>query len=621
MSLIRIRDLSFGTKILLYGSGASLFSLVLAMAAILLYDSAEFRNAFVDRISARADILSRSSASALVFKDPASAARSLTDLKMQKDVTAACVYDGSGIVFAQFKQEGISYVCPSAPASPTYEFREGRLDVFRYIKFKDKVVGMLHIRANPYELQLRFRRYLGISVIVLIVSFLAAVLLALLLKRALIRPVQELLSVAENVSKNNYAVQAKKFASDELGTLADAFNQMIQRVRLREEERDAAEAELKESEEKLNSLFTSLTEMVVMHDLVLDASGEAIDYRIIDCNKVFTEFTGIRKEDAVGKLASEVYKTDPPPYLEKYAKVGLEGAPHEFTTYYQPLDKHLMISVVSPHSGKFATITTDISPMMQAQELLVEKNKEMESYLYVASHDLRTPLVNIQGFSQRLKKQADSIKNLFADQTLEPEVFDQLGIITNKDMPKTLSFVVSNIEKMDSLINGLLQLSRTGRVELRVQKIDMNELIAEVLKSLDFQIKEAQCDIRVESLPYCYGDAALLDQVFTNIISNALKYSDSERALKITVDAKLAYNRVVYNIRDTGKGITNKLLGKIWDIFYRVDPRSEKSGEGIGLSVVKRIVEKHKGKVWAESEVNKGSVFHVELSNRSFTEF
>jgi len=259
------------------------------------------------------------------------------------------------------------------------------------------------------------------------------------------------------------------------------------------------EEALKESEEKLNALFSSLTEMVVMHELVLNDSGEAIDYRIIDCNKVFTEFTGIPKEDAVGKLASEVYQADPPPYLEDYAKVGLSGDAHEFTSFHPSLNKHLMISAVSPQIGKFATITTDITPMMQIQEMIVAKNKEMESYLYVASHDLRTPLVNIQGFSQRFEKQADLIKKLMADEKLKPEILHQLANITDENIPKILHFINSNIEKMDILINGLLQLSRTGRVEMTIQKIDMNRMFKKILQRLDYQIKESQCEIHIDS--------------------------------------------------------------------------------------------------------------------------
>ena len=386
-------------------------------------------------------------------------------------------------------------------------------------------------------------------------------------------------------------------------------------------ERKLVQVELSESEEKLNALFASLTEMVVMHELVLNDAGEAINYRIIDCNRAFTEFSGISKEDAVGKLATDLYQTDVPPYLEEYSKVGLSGEPHEFNTFYAPLEKHLMISVVSPQLGKFATITTDITPMMQIQEMIIAKNKEMENYLYVASHDLRTPLVNIQGFSQRLKKQTDSIKTLTSDKNIEPEILHQLANITDENIPKTLNFIHSNIEKMDTLINGLLQLSRTGKVVMNIQKIDMNTLFTKILKRLDFQIKEAQCEIHIDSLPVCYGDAELLDQLFVNIISNALKYHDVERTLKITVEAKFSYNKVVYTIKDTGKGISQRQLHKIWDVFYRIDPKSDKAGEGLGLSLVKRIAEKHKGKVWAKSEENKGSVFHVELLNSIFTQF
>ena len=271
-------------------------------------------------------------------------------------------------------------------------------------------------------------------------------------------------------------------------------------------------------------------------------------------------------------------------------------------------------------NGMVTAIGTDITDMMQVQEAIMAKNKEMENYLYIASHDLRSPLVNIHGFSQRLKKQADSIKMLFEDKTLEPETLLKLNTITDEDIPKTLNFVLSNIEKMDILINGLLQLSRTGRIKMNIQKINMNAVFSKILHNLDFQIKEAQCNILIDTLPECYGDPELLDQLFENIISNALKYSDSERPLEITINATKEHNKVVYTIKDNGKGMAQKYLEKIWDIFYRVDPRSGKTGEGIGLSLVKQITEKHKGKVWVNSEENKGSIFYIELHNRIFSE-
>ena len=108
-----------------------------------------------------------------------------------------------------------------------------------------------------------------------------------------------------------------------------------------------AELALRESEEKLSTLFNSMTEMVVMHELVFDENGDAIDYRILDCNKTFTSITGIEKESAVGRLATEVYGIETAPYLQEYANVALNGSSLEFNTYYPPLDKYFLISKIN----------------------------------------------------------------------------------------------------------------------------------------------------------------------------------------------------------------------------------------------------------------------------------
>ncbi len=291
-ALPSLRDLSFGKQLVLYGSGLSLLSLVLAMAAILLYDAMEFRKAFVKRISERADILSRSCATALVFQDPASAERALADLNVKQDVTAACVYDGDGVVFAQFQQKGSAYAFPPLPASPMHAFGEGHLDVFRRIQFKAEAVGMLHIRANPYELRLRFQRYRSISLAVLLVSFLASVALAMWFKRALLRPIQALVEVAKRVSTtSDYAVRARKFTNDELGLLADSFNHMLMTVQQRE---TAARLSAK----RYQQLFEHSTDGI----LILDAeSGE-----VVDVNPCLINLLGYSHEVFLGKQLWEI---------------------------------------------------------------------------------------------------------------------------------------------------------------------------------------------------------------------------------------------------------------------------------------------------------------------------
>ncbi|MFZ4726280.1 MAG: PAS domain S-box protein, partial [Paludibacter sp.] len=150
-------------------------------------------------------------------------------------------------------------------------------------------------------------------------------------------------------------------------------------------ERKNAEQALKESEEKLSTLFSSMTEMVVMHQMIYNENGEAINYLITDCNKAFTDITGIRKEDAVGRLSTEVYRIETAPYLKEYANVCATGKSFDFNTYFAPMEKYFLISAVSIGNNRFSTISTDITTNEQIHEIIKEKNKELENYIYVAS--------------------------------------------------------------------------------------------------------------------------------------------------------------------------------------------------------------------------------------------
>ncbi len=363
-----------------------------------------------------------------------------------------------------------------------------------------------------------------------------------------------------------------------------------------------------------------MTEMVALHELVFNNGGEVINYRITDCNNSFTEVTGIQKTDAIGRLATDVYQIETPPYLEEYTRVAQTGEPFDYTTYFAPLDKHFMISAVSPKKNHFATITTDITLIKQVQDAISAKKVELENYLFIASHDLRSPMVNIQGFSQRLQKQTDKIKTILEGCMLEEEIRKNLIEITNEGLPKTINFILSNTNKMDSLINGLLQISRTGRIKMVIQKINMNHLCKNILANNNFQISEISAKVIVDDLPDCYGDENQLNQLFSNIIGNALKYRDNTKQLVINISGHMQYSKVTYRIKDNGIGIPQKYLEKIWDIFFRVDSNSSEAGEGIGLSLAKRITDKHNGKIWVESEEGEGSTFYVELQKNEFTE-
>ncbi len=380
------------------------------------------------------------------------------------------------------------------------------------------------------------------------------------------------------------------------------------------------EEALRESEEKLNTLFSSMTEMVVLHELVFDEKGEAVNYRITDCNNAFTAITGIEKSDASGKLATDVFQTGTAPFIDEYARVATTGVPYEYTTYFEPLDKYFSVSAVSPKKNNFATITTDITGIREIQNEIFAKNEELENYLYIASHDLRSPLVNIQGFSRRLQKHADSIKTIITDSSISPGIKSDLDHIIDEDIPKSLKFIFASVTKMDTLLAGLLHLSRTGRTLMSIKKIDTSQLLHTIIGNYNFQLTELNAIVNISDLPPCYGDENLLNQLFSNIIGNAIKYRDKSRQLIIEITAGIEYRRVVYSMRDNGSGIDQRHLEKIWDIFYKVDSSQPDTGDGLGLSIVKRIAEKHNGRVRVESEPGKGSTFFVELQRFEFTE-
>lgn len=243
---------------------------------------------------------------------------------------------------------------------------------------------------------------------------------------------------------------------------------------------------------------------------------------------------------------------------------------------------------------------------------LKAKNSELEQVVYVASHDLRTPLVNIDGYSRELsyclrdlsRELEEGFPAVMSSETVKNTV--------RKDIPEALRFIQTSAAKMDKLLSGLLRLSRTGRAALEIKPLDMNGLVANVIDSTEFKIREAGAKVEVADLPSCVGDAVQVNQVFSNLIDNALKYLDPERPGLIRVSGWRKNGFCVYCVQDNGMGIKTDHLKKIFEIFHRLDP-GQGTGEGLGLTIVRRIMDRLGGSIWAESTAGEGSCFYLTL--------
>jgi chemotaxis family two-component system sensor kinase Cph1 len=268
---------------------------------------------------------------------------------------------------------------------------------------------------------------------------------------------------------------------------------------------------------------------------------------------------------------------------------------------------------------QYIAIRTDVTARKRNEEQLkrlarelAEKNKDLESVVYIVSHDLRAPLVNIQGFGKQLERACDKIKAVASRLPADTKAAASLKQPVNVAIPQALRFIQAGITKMDALLDGFLRFSRLGRTALTIAPLDMNGMLSAITASMQFQINQANAKIRIETLPPCLGDNTQTNQVFSNLIDNALKYRSPDRTPMIEITGKIEDGRVIYSVRDNGIGIAPEHQPRVFEIFHRLDPDAT-IGEGLGLTIAQRILERQDGKLWVESEAGRGSCFFVSL--------
>jgi PAS domain S-box-containing protein len=244
--------------------------------------------------------------------------------------------------------------------------------------------------------------------------------------------------------------------------------------------------------------------------------------------------------------------------------------------------------------------------------ILAQKNEEVEAFVYIVSHDLRAPLVNIQGFASEISRSCGSLEESLRSAALAPEIETAVLTIVREDIAGALRYINASTTKFQGLIDTLLLLSRTGRQDMLFEEADVRTIVDSTILSLHQMIQSSGALVTAEALPGIRGDITAIGQVFSNLISNALKYSKPGRPARIVVGGQILNGLAHYWVRDNGAGIAESAQRRLFQAFQRFHPDLA-SGDGMGLAIVKRIVERHGGRVWAESEEGVGTTFHVEL--------
>ena len=238
--------------------------------------------------------------------------------------------------------------------------------------------------------------------------------------------------------------------------------------------------------------------------------------------------------------------------------------------------------------------------------------EDMETLMHVISHDLRAPIVTIQGFCKELTMACDRLRTLFEEEAMSDAARDHINPLVTQDIPEAVRFIRAGADSVNSVTSGILRLIRLGQMDIQWERLDMNQLMMGIVSSMEFQLKEKGVVLQIEDLPDCMGDEVLVTQVFANLIDNAQKYLDPSRTGEITIAGKLIDGWAAYAITDNGIGIPSEQHATIFRVFNRLSPQPGK-GDGLGLAIVQRIIDRHQGKIEVESVPGNGATFHVFL--------
>lgn len=426
--------------------------------------------------------------------------------------------------------------------------------------------------------------------------------------QALTRPIRQMVSDVDEITAGNLEHQVRPPLGWELKVLALRINDMVLALRNSIKDLTVSQKALGESRELYRVVVETQSEFIAR----LAANGT-----ITFANEAYMRFFGVNKEDLAGRefaaavddgdrlrLASHIaaLSMERPTDSIEYRVAAAGGA----VRWISRTDTALF-SETGDLAG-YLSVGRDVTDRIEARQELVRANEELESrvlertrelehynreltsFSYTVSHDLRAPLRAIDGFSRILEQD-------YSDGLSEEAV----GYIHR---------VRENARNMSNLIDDLLELSRTGRRVLEMVDVDIPRVVQECIEDLAPAMKGRSVKITTGELPPCRADPVLVRQVFVNLISNALKYSKPREHAEIWIGSSHEEGRTVYHVKDNGIGFDMAYKDKIFGVFERLHRTDEYEGTGVGLAIVKQIIERHGGKIWVDASPGNGAAFY-----------
>jgi len=630
--MIAFSDRPIRVKILLAVMLASFLAVFVSGAAFLGMNIVNSNRELETNLQNKVSLLAVFSEVPLDFDDAMTAELALNRIAQDAWVTAAGILRADGSLLAHFP----ALETPEAFSVPPSQGTT-RVQSMQVIAADGRRLGRVYLAMDvgPQRSAL-YRSAMALTALVTMGAWATATFLTIPLRRVITQPILDLRQVAQDVARNPNQ-RAQKQSQDEIGALVDEFNAMLDTIAAREKE-------IREQEAEYHSLVDNVS--VGICRLAGDPGGT-----IVQANPATAQMLGVAKPEQVLGVGIETYFSVPNEWRVLSKVIGDHGQVkghelefrrsngtmlwcsfsarvrrHETDGGYQAVDTviediterkkaELALEAYQEHLETLVASRTEELEQRNAElrlssDRLEQTNEELKTFAYIVSHDLRAPLVNLKGFAAELDF---AVKDLRAELDahfgdIQDDLRERIHTIVVTDMGEALNFINTSVTRMDGLLNSILKLSRIGRREMIKENIDTKALVQEILQTLGHQLESQNVEVVVGDLPDITGDRVSIDQIFGNLLDNAVKYLDASRPGRIEITGRDTGDMLEFTVKDNGRGISDKDLPKIFQIFRRVGAL-DKPGEGMGLSYVRTLVRRHGGEIFCTSTPGEGSTF------------
>ncbi|MDV2603024.1 cell wall metabolism sensor histidine kinase WalK [Pediococcus acidilactici] len=452
----------------------------------------------------------------------------------------------------------------------------------------NNLTGVVYIRANLESVYQNVNNITLIFVVAALIAITIGLFLAVLIARAITRPIEEMRQRTMQIARGDYSGQVQIYGDDELGQLAAAVNDLSVRV---EESQELTESERR----RLDSVLGYMTDGV----LATDRRG-----RITIVNEMATDFLNLENDQIVGKSILDILDLRGSVTLRDLLE-NQDPEVLDLSTDEQDLILHASFALIQRESGFISGLVCVLHDVTEQQKI----DQDRKRFVSNVSHELRTPLTSMKSYIEALVDGAWKDPNV---------------------APNFLKVTQEETDRMMRMINDLLNLSRMdlGTARLDKEYVNLNELFNHILDRFDMILKNGEKSEKNYTIKRDFTrrdiwvevDTDKIQQVLDNIMNNAIKYSPDGGV--ITCRLVETHNHVIMSITDQGLGIPKEAISHVFDRFYRVDKARSRAqgGTGLGLAISKEVVQMHGGRIWVESREGEGSTFYISLPYEPFEE-